>query len=166
MRGKISVRVTAPRFELTSQRQKVFEVTNWTTGATGMYDLSTVPKRTAPLIESSPGEYSPVWRATEYDLGHSSVPRWHTSMRTARRQDVLVVVHCGTEPLSRVCARAPPVQHVLRDCYKRGLHAFQGGRRHHGRFVASEEENGGGGTGGSTQRRASPGDVTLEHALR
>ena len=24
------------------------------------------------------------WRATEYDLGHSSVPRWHSSIRTAR----------------------------------------------------------------------------------
>ena len=42
-------------------------------------------------------------------------------------------------------ARAPPVQHFLRGGYKRSLHAFQGGQRHHGRFGAPEEEKGGGG---------------------
>ena len=73
------------------------------------------------------------WRATEYDLGHSSIPRWHASMRAARRQGVLGVVSCGTGPSSRVRARAPPVQHLRGGC-KRGLHAFQGGRRHHERF--------------------------------
>ena len=31
----------------------------------------------------------PFWRATEYDLGHSSIPRWHASRRAARRQGVL-----------------------------------------------------------------------------
>ena len=56
----------------------------------------------------------PFWRATKYDLGHSSVPRWYASMRTARRQDVLGVVHCGIGPSSRVSARTPPVQHLLR----------------------------------------------------
>ena len=45
-------------------------------------------------------------------------------------------------------ARAPPVQHLLRGGYKRGLHAFQGGQRHHGRFGTPEEEKGGGGAGG------------------
>ena len=37
----------------------------------------------------------------------------------------------------------PPVQH-LRGGYKRGLHAFQGGQRRHGRFGEPEEEKGGG----------------------
>ena len=74
------------------------------------------------------------WRATEYDLGHSSIPRWHASMRAARRQGVLEVVCCGTRSSSSVRARTPPVQHLLRGGYKLGLHAFQGGRRHHGRF--------------------------------
>ena len=50
------------------------------------------------------------------------------------------MVRCGTGPSSRVCARAFPVQHLLRGGYKRGLHAFQGGQRHHGRFGASEGE--------------------------
>ena len=39
-------------------------------------------------------------------------------------------------------ARAPPFQHLLRGGYKRGLHAFQGGQRHHGRFGAPEEKKG------------------------
>ena len=60
-------------------------------------------------------------------------------------EGVLEVVHCGTRPSSRVRARAPPVQHLLRGGYKRGLHAFQGGQRHHGRFGTPGEEKGGGG---------------------
>ena len=71
-------------------------------------------------------------------------------MRTARRQGVLGVICCGTEPSSRVRARALPVQYPLRSGYKRGLHAFQGGQRHHRRFGTSREESGGGGTGGAT----------------
>ena len=34
----------------------------------------------------------PFRRPTEYDLGHSSIPRWHASMHAARRQGVLEVV--------------------------------------------------------------------------
>ena len=58
-------------------------------------------------------------------------------------------------------ARAPPVQHLLRGGYKRGLHAFQGKRRHHGRFSTPEEEKRSGGAGGSKCRRVSPGDAAL-----
>ena len=47
-------------------------------------------------------------------------------------------------------ARAPPVQHLLRGGYKRGLHAFQGMQRHHGRFGVPEEEKGGRGPGEAT----------------
>ena len=47
-------------------------------------------------------------------------------------------------------ARAPPAQHVLRGGYKRGLHAFQGGQGHHGRFGTPEEEKGNGGRGEAT----------------
>ena len=76
-------------------------------------------------------------------------------MRAARRQGVLGVVRCKTGSSSRVRARAPPVQHLLRGGYKRGLHAFQGGKRHHGRFGEPEEENGGGGArGGATVAEA------------
>ena len=46
--------------------------------------------------------------------------------------------------LLRVRARAPPVQHLLRGGYKRGLYAFQGGQRYNGRFGAPEEGRGGG----------------------
>ena len=87
-------------------------------------------------------------------------------MRAARRQGVLGMVRCGTGPSSRVRARAPPVQHLLRSGYKRGLHAFQGGQRHHERFGAPSmrKKTGAGGAGGSNCRKASPGDVALGHA--
>ena len=97
--------------------------------------------------------------------GHSSIPRLHASMRAARRQGVLGVVRCGTRPSLRVRVRAPPVQHLLRGGHERGLHAFQGGQRHHGRFGTLEEEKGGEGAGGSNCRRVSPGDATVGHAL-
>ena len=42
-------------------------------------------------------------------------------------------------------ARAPHVRHLLRGGYKRGLHAFQGGQRHHGGFGARKEKKGAGG---------------------
>ena len=62
----------------------------------------------------------------QYYLGHSSIPRWHAGMRAVRRQGVLEVVRCGTRPSSRVRARAPPLQRLLRGGYKRNLHALQG----------------------------------------
>ena len=108
----------------------------------------------------------PFWRATEYDLGHSSIRRWRASMRADRRQGVLGVVRCETGPSPRVRARAPSVQYLLRGGYKRGLHAFQGGQRHHERCDAPVEEKGGEGAGGSNCRRASPGDAALGHTLR
>ena len=95
----------------------------------------------------------------------SVIRQFHDGMRAARRQGVLGVVRCGIEPSSRVRARALPVQHILRGGYKRGLHAFQVGHKHHGRFAAPEEEKGGGGAGGSNCMRASPGDAALGYAL-
>ena len=67
--------------------------------------------------------------------------------------------------LRQVRARAPPVQHILHGGYKRGLHAFQGGQRHHGRFGTPEEEKGGGEAGGSNCGRVSSRDAALGHAL-
>ena len=60
----------------------------------------------------------------------------------------------------------PPVQHLLRGGYKLGLHAFQGGQRHHGRFGIPEKEKGGGGAGGSNYRRVDPRDAALRYSLR
>ena len=61
------------------------------------------------------------------------------------------MVHCGTGPSSGVRARAPPVQHLLRGGYKRGLHTFQGGQiQHDERFGASKEENRGEDAGEAT----------------
>ena len=71
-------------------------------------------------------------------------------MRAARRQGVLGVVRCGTRPSSRVRARAPPAQYLLRGGYKRVLHAFQGGQRQHGRFGTPEKEKGVGERGKAT----------------
>ena len=81
-------------------------------------------------------------------------------MRAARRQGVLGAVRCGTEPSLRVRSRAPPVQHLLRGGHKRGLHAFQGGERHHGRFGAPEEKKGVGG-----RREATAGEPVLTTLL-
>ena len=50
--------------------------------------------------------------------------------------------------------------------YKRGLHAFQGGQRDHGRSGAPKEEHGSVGAGGSNRRRASLGDVAVGYILR
>ena len=68
------------------------------------------PYQSVRLCRSNPPLDStrPFWRTTEYDLGHSLIPRWHPSMRAARRQGVLEVVRCGTRPPSRVRARGPP----------------------------------------------------------
>ena len=67
---------------------------------------------------------------------------------------VLGVVRCGRRPSSRVHGRAPSTQHLLRGGYKRGLHAFQGGQRHHGRFGTPEEEKGDGGARGRGEATA------------
>ena len=72
-------------------------------------------------------------------------------MRAARRQGVLEVVRCGTRPSSRVRARTPPVQHLLRSGYKRYILAFQGGQRHHECFGSPDEEEKGGGAAGGKQ---------------
>ena len=47
--------------------------------------------------------------------------------------------------------------------YKCGLHAFQGGQRHHGRFGTSEEKKGGGGAGG--REDATAGESVLATPL-
>ena len=110
-----------------------------------MYALSPLPKRTTPLTEPSSGQYSPVlachkiWSrsfvistiACEYLCGSTTgCPR---------------AVCCGTGPLTRVCARVPPGQHLLPGGYIRGPHAFGRGQRHHGRFGAPEKKKGGAG---------------------
>ena len=110
--------------------------------------------------------WSPFWGATYYDLGHSSIPRCHASMRAARRQGMHEVVRCGTRPSSRVLARTSPVRHLLRGGYKLGLHAFQGGRKHRGPFGIPEEEKGGAGAWESHCRKVSPRDAALGYALR
>ena len=83
-------------------------------------------------------------------------------MRAARRQCMLGAVRSGIGPSPRLRARAPPAQHFLGGGYKRSLHAFQGGQRHHGRLMG----RGGGGARGSNCRRDNPGDAALGHALR
>ena len=132
-----------------------------------MCALSTLPKGTTPLTEPSCGQYSPV--LAYHKIGSQSSVNFIMAcqcMGAARGRGVLGVVRCGTRPWSRVRARTPPVQHLLRGGYKRDLHAFQGGQRHHGRFDAPEEENGGrGGVDRNNRRRASHGDVALGHVL-
>ena len=87
-------------------------------------------------------------------------------MRAARRQCVLEVICCGTKPSSRVRNRAPPVQHLLRGGYKRGLHALQGGRRHQDALVHLRKKRGAGGRKEATAGESVLATVALEHALR
>ena len=75
-------------------------------------------------------------------------------MRAARRRGVLGMVCCGVRP-SRVRPRAPPIQYLLRGGYKSGLHAFQGGQRHHGRFGVPFEKTGQG-SGGKQPPESEP----------
>ena len=128
-----------------------------------MYVSSILPKRTIPLTEPPLDSSRPFWRAKEYDLGHSSIPQWHASMRATRRQGVLGVIRCGTGPSPRMRARTSPGQHLLRGDCKRGLHAFQGGQRHHGCLGAPEEEKAGEGVGG--REEATAGEPVLAMPL-
>ena len=92
-----------------------------------------------------------VWRATEYDLGNSSVPRWHASMRAARRQGVLEVVRCRTGSSPRVRARAPPVHHLLCGGYKCDLHTrFKANKDIMDALVQLRKKRGAGGRGEAT----------------
>ena len=92
----------------------------------------------------------PFWRTGEYDLGHSSIPRW---MACEHACDSATGCARGGSWWNKafykagVRSCAPPVQHLLRGGYKRGLHAFQSGQRHHGRFRTPGEEKGVGGGG-------------------
>ena len=86
-------------------------------------------------------------------------------MRATQRQAVPGVIRCGIGSSPRVRAHARSVQHLLCGGNKRGLHAFQGGQRHNGRFGTPEEEKAGGGAGESNCRRANPGDAALGHAF-
>ena len=114
-----------------------------------------------------------LWRVlARFGVSHnmiSFIRHFHNSMRAFVRLDDMVcsgwfTVKQGLHQWVR--ARAPPVQHLLRGGYKRGLHAFQDKQRHHGRFGAPEEEKGDGGAGASNCRRASPSDAVLGHVLR
>ena len=58
-----------------------------------------------------------------------------------------------------------PVQYFLRGDGAHGLHAFQSGRRHHGRAGGPQGENGDGEARGDNGRRGSPGNVTLGYAI-
>ena len=85
-------------------------------------------------------------------------------MRVARRSGVLGVLRCGTGPSLRVRARVSPVQHLLSGGYKLGLHAFQGGQRHHGRSGAHEGKTRGPGeaTAGEPALATSPRGVLYD----
>ena len=85
-------------------------------------------------------------------------------MRAARRRGVLGVASYETGPSSRVRSRAPSVRHLLRDGYKRGLHAFKVDKDIMDALVHLMRKRGGGAEG-SNHRKASSGDVALRHAL-
>ena len=104
-----------------------------------------------------------LWQITMDQLIFASLSHTHYWYEVGMLK--VPVVSCGTRPSSRVRARTPPVQHFLCGSYELGLHAFQGGQRHHGRFGTPEEEKGGGGAGGSNCRRVSPRDAALGYAL-
>ena len=124
--------------------------------------------------------------ATVYEISVDRTLLWTVLARFGVPQNMISVIrqfHDGVRACvrldDRVCSRwfavkqglqgcvlAPLVQHLLRGGYKRCLHAFQGGQRHHGRFGTPEEEKEGGGAGGSNCRGVYPRDAALGYALR
>ena len=103
---------------------------------------------------------SPTILHSHYPLLDSTVDSQLLSLPL--QQDILSnnqIMSTSTRP------RFLKVVYVTGAAYKRDLHAFQGGQRHHGRFGTHEEENRGGRTGGCNCRRISPGDAALGHAL-
>ena len=67
-------------------------------------------------------------------------------------------VRCGARPSSRVRARAPPVRHIIRGGYKRGLHDFKVGKGIMDPLVHLRNKRA---AGGSNCRRVSPRDAAL-----
>ena len=117
-----------------------------------MYVLSTSPKRISPVIEPSSEQYSPVVLAC-HKIFILVVRQFHDDMRACVRLDDRVCSGWFTvdQGLRQGCMLALLVFNIFsifREDYKRGLHTFQDGQRHHERFDASEEENGGRGAGG------------------
>ena len=95
----------------------------------------------------------------------SVIRQFHDGMRACVRLDDRVcsgwfAVEQGLR--QKVHARAPPVQHLLRGGYKRGLHAFQDSKDILDALMHLRKKRG---AGGSNCRRVSPRDVALEHAL-
>ena len=109
-----------------------------------MYTLSTLPKRTTPLIEPSSGQYSLVLachRKRSRSFANFTMACEHAcGSTTGCARGGLLWNKAFVKGASRLRAHAPPVQHLLRGGYKRGPRAFIGGQRHHGRFGTPEEE--------------------------
>ena len=94
------------------EKDRVFQTNRFTTDM--MFDLSATgvgakethsvvcmlyrPYQSVRMLSLNPPLNStrPFWRGAEYDLGHSSIPRYHASMRVTRRQGMLGVVCCRT----------------------------------------------------------------------
>ena len=126
------------------------------------------PYQSVRLRLSTPSLEScrPFQRATKKDdLDHSSIPRWHASMRAARRQGVLGAVCCG-QGLRQGCVLAPLLFNiffaaVINIAYKR----FKADRYIMDALVHLWKKPGGGGAGGRNRQRASPEDIALGHSL-
>ena len=125
--------------------------------------LSTLPKCTTPLIESFSGQYLPVLECHRKDLGHSSILRWHASMRAARRQGVPGVVRCGTRPSSRVLLAPLLFNIFFASAINMASTRFKADKDIMDVLVHLEGKRG---AGGSNCRRVSPGDAALGLALR
>ena len=69
-------------------------------------------------------------------------------MRAARRQGVLEVFCCGTRSSSRVRARAPPVQHLLRGGFNVASTRFKADEGIMDALVHLRKKRGAGGRGG------------------